>query len=133
MAQGQKKLSGRPGVAHGHKHNSAKLKMKQHKAKMAKVGNPTVAPKKKTHYNIDYLEETELSKVIDKANEQKMAAKIIQDGGHLSTTDLKKKGKDLNKEQRRTQVKKKLTRVEEKLVALKVKAEKEGMIDAVEG
>ena len=132
MAQGIKKFGSRPTGGSKGQHNSGKVKAKVHKAKQAKVGNPVVAPKKKTHYNQDYLEEKQLSKAIDKANEQKMAAKIIQDGGLLSTTDLKAKGKELNKEQRRSQVKKKLTRVEEKLTALKSKAVKEGMNDALE-
>ena len=133
MVQGNRKMgSGRPGL-HAAKHQSAgRIKVNQQKAKMAKVGAPVAAPKKKTHYNLDYLEERELSKAIDKANEQKIAAKTIQDGGHLAISDLKRKGKELNREQRRTQVKKKLTRVEEKLVALKAKAEREGMTDAVE-
>ena len=132
MAQGSAKFATRPGGSKGSKGSSAKVKAKLHKAKMAKVGNPDHAPKKKTHYNIDYLEEKQLSKEIDKANEKKMAAKIIQDGGHLTTRDLKAKGKELNKEQRRSQVKKKVTRVEEKLAELKTKAEKEGVVDAVE-
>ena len=138
MVQGSRKVGGSGGsrpqngaAAKSVNLASAKLKQKQHKKLMAKVGNPTAVPKKKTHYNLDYIEETHLSKVIDKANEQKMAAKIIQDGGHLSTMDLKQKGKALNKEQRRSQVKRKLTRVEEKLRDLKAKAEREGMIDSV--
>ena len=132
MAQGNKKFGSRPGGGGSRSPGSHKVKAKAKLAKVVKVGNPMVAPKKKSHYNIDYLEEKQLSKEIDKANEKKMAAKIIQDGGHLSTADLKMKGKELNKEQRRSQVKKKLTRVEEKLVELKQKAEREGMIDAVE-
>jgi len=130
MAQGLKKLGARPGGGGGK--NSGKVKAKVQKSKMAKVGNPIIAPKKKSHFNIDYLEEKQLSKEIDRANEKKMAAKIIQDGGLLTTTDLKAKGKELNREQRRQQVKKKLTRVEEKLVSLKAKAEQAGMLGAVE-
>jgi hypothetical protein len=90
-----------------------------------------VASSLQNYYKLMELQ-CRLKAAIDKANEQKIAAKTIQDGGHLAISDLKKKGKELNREQRRTQVKKKLTRVEEKLVALKAKAEREGMTDAVE-
>ena len=65
---------------------------------------------------------------IDKANEQKVAAKLIQGGGKLATKDIMQRGKELNKEQRRSQVKKKLSRVEEKLRDLKDKAEREGLL-----
>ena len=57
-----------------------------------------------------------------------MAAKLIQGGGKLATKDIMQRGKELNKEQRRSQVKKKLSRVEEKLRDLKDKAEREGLL-----
>jgi hypothetical protein len=65
---------------------------------------------------------------IDKASEQKVAAKFIQGGGKMTTKDLMAKGKELNKSVRRSHVKRKLTRVEEKLKGLKEKAERDGMI-----
>ena len=69
-----------------------------------------------------------MSKEIDKANEQKVAAKLLQGGGKVATTDLLQKGKALNKDIRRSQVKRKLTRVEEKLNELEKKAEQEGLL-----
>ena len=53
---------------------------------------------------------------------------MIQGGGKLSTKDILQKGKELNKANRRSQVKKKLTRVEEKLKALSEKTEREGLL-----
>ncbi len=64
-----------------------------------------------------------LTKAINKSNEQKLAAKVLQGGGFMTSSDLMKKGKELSKELRRKQVKKKLTRVEEKLAELKKKDE----------
>lgn len=105
-------------------HNSAKVMKRMMKMAQAKKGNPVQLPKKRGRE--DALEELQLSKAIDKANEQKMAAKLIQAGGRMSTKDLMQRGKELNKETRRNQVKKKLTRVEEKLQELKAKADEEG-------
>jgi predicted HicB family RNase H-like nuclease len=67
-------------------------------------------------------------KAIDKANEQKVAAKLLQGGGKINTKDILHRAKELNREQRRSQVKKKLTRVEEKLQDLRQKADKEGLL-----
>ena len=63
-----------------------------------------------------------LSKAIDKSNEQKVASKLIQDGGRLGLSDVMQKGKELNRENKRALVKKKVGRVEEKLNQLKEKA-----------
>ena len=67
------------------------------------------------------------TQAIGKANEQKVAAKLLQGGGKITTKDILQRGKELNREQRRSQVKKKLTRVEEKLEVLKQKAANEGL------
>lgn len=82
----------------------------------------------KNKFRNEALDERALSKEIDKANEQKVAAKLLQGGGKIGFTDLLQKGKSLNKEIRRSQVKKKLGRVEEKLVELEKKAEAEGLL-----
>jgi hypothetical protein len=109
------------------KNKNAKIaKSEAKKAKFAKKGNVTQLPK--TAFRDIALEDKALSKAIDKSNEQKMAAKVVQDGGKLKTTDLLQRGKELNRENRRAQVKKKLTRVEEKLKSIRETAEKQGKI-----
>ncbi len=67
-----------------------------------------------------------LSKAINVASENKVAAKLLQVGGKIVTGDIKSKGKDLAKEQRKEQVKKKVGRVEEKLNLLKQREENNG-------
>ena len=69
------------------------------------------------------LQDRALSKAIDKANEKRVAAKLLQAGGKLSTTDIKAAGKELNKDLKRKMLKRKLTRVEEKLQKIKEQAE----------
>jgi imidazoleglycerol phosphate synthase glutamine amidotransferase subunit HisH len=69
-----------------------------------------------------------LTQAINKSNEQKVAARLIQSGNKIATTDILQKGKELSKKQRRDQVKKKVSRVEEKLQALHEAAEKSGKI-----
>jgi hypothetical protein len=102
--------------------NNRLVKAELKKMKFAKKGSGT-----KISQPVD-KEDRLLSKAIDKASEQKMAAKVIQGGGRLTTTDLMQRGKELNKETRRSQVKKKLGRVEEKLKAIREAAEKQGKI-----
>jgi len=132
MVQGSKKLkaSGGGGKAKAVKVNSHKIKKMMAKAKVARKGNPSET-RRRVESGVGAIEEKELSKAIDKANEQKVAAKLLQNGGLMKTADLIAKGKELSKEQRRKQVKKKLTRVEEKLKTLKEKAEKEGTAGGV--
>jgi hypothetical protein len=127
MPQGVKKLGARPGKA---KANSAKVKQKIQKLKAkTKKGNPSLHGKDRIGTKQDFIEEKQLSKAIDQANEAKCAAKLLQSGGMLATLkDTTKKGKELNKEKRRSQVKKKVGRVEEKLKALQVEAEKKGLV-----
>ena len=125
MPQGsQKAFSRKPDVLK--KMNSAKIKKAQMKAKLTPKGNSVELPKGK--FRDEAIVDRELSKAIDKASEQKMAAKVIQGGGKMKTTDLTKKGKELSREMRRKQVKVKLTRVEEKLKALTAAAEKKGLL-----
>lgn len=129
MVQGTSKKSksnGRPGAAQKSK-NAAKYKKVIANEMRAKVGSSTKMPKR-GNFKDEAATDKALSKAIDKASEQKVAAKFIQGGGKMSTTDLMQKGKELNKTTRRAQVKKKLTRVEEKLKGLKEKAERDGMI-----
>lgn len=127
MVQGAKKLSGggKPGsskTSHAYQVKTAKkaLKLKQ----KAKKGNPLQLPKGK--WKDEALDDHALSKAIDKASEQKVAAKFVQGGGKLGLKEVMQAGKDLNKEKRRSQVKRKVGRVEEKLKALQAKKELDG-------
>mmetsp|Transcript_13824 Transcript_13824/g.23034 ORF Transcript_13824/g.23034 Transcript_13824/m.23034 type:complete len:131 (-) Transcript_13824:1088-1480(-) len=125
MVQGSmKKSAGRPGSVHKST-KSAKLMKKVMKTKQAKKGNPLQLPKGK--YRDEALDDRALSKAINKASEQKVAAKLIQDGSKLQSTDLMQKGKELSREQRRAQVKKKVGRVEQKLNELKARSEMDGL------
>jgi hypothetical protein len=63
----------------------------------------------------------DLTKAINKANEQKMAAKVIQGGSLKLSRELLQSGKELARELRREQVKRKVGRVEQKLEELKKK------------
>lgn len=128
MPQGLSKMGGgRPGKA---KVNSAKIRQKLQKMKAkTKKGNPSPHGRDRIGTKEDLAEEKQLSRAIDRANEAKCAAKLLQSGGMLATLkETTKQGKDLNKEKRRSQVKKKVGRVEEKLRQLKVEAEKKGLV-----
>ncbi len=69
-----------------------------------------------------------MTKKISASVEQKIAAKSIQGGTKLEMNDILQSGKALNRENRRTEVKKKIGRVQQKLNDLKEKAEAEGLI-----
>jgi hypothetical protein len=125
MVQGSKKLAGRPGAI-TKSSSSAKINKQILNSKKVKKGNPLQLPTK--HFRNEALDDHALSKAIDKSNERKVAAKLIQGGGKLATTDLLQKGKELNKDLRRSQVKKKVGRVGEKLKILQEKAEREGLV-----
>lgn len=125
MVQGSSKLSSRPGAIKK-VGKSAKITKQILKDKKVKKGNPLQLPTR--NFRDEALDDHSLSKAIDKSNERKVAAKLIQGGGKLSTTDLLQKGKELNKDIRRSQVKKKVGRVSEKLKVLQEKAEKDGLM-----
>jgi hypothetical protein len=127
MVQGSMKIVG---GGKSKKMNSAKMKNKLAKAKAkTKKGNPSKHGKDRIGSKEDFAEEKILTKAIDKANEAKCAAKLLQSGGMLATLrDATEKGKDLNKEKRRAQVKKKVGRVEEKLKELQATAIKKGLV-----
>lgn len=118
MAQGFGKL--KPN-ANKKSSNSAKFVKKIAKAKTVKKGAPLVLPK--NSFRGEAVLDRQLSRAIDKANEQKVAAKAIQDGGRLGLSDVMQKGKELNREQKRSLVKRKVGRVEEKLNKLKAAEE----------
>ena len=126
MVQGSMKINS---GAKNKKLNSAKMKNKLAKAKAkTKKGNPSKHGRDRIGTREDFAEEKLLSKAIDKANEAKCAAKLLQSGGLLTTLrDTTEKGKDLNKEKRRAQVKKKVGRVEEKQ-ELQATAVKKGLV-----
>lgn len=123
---GKKPSGGRPMQLKKASSASAKIVKKLKKEKQAKKGNPLQLPKHT--FRDEALDDRALSKAIDKASEQKVAAKVIQDGGKLKLNDVVQKGKELNREERRKMVKKKVGRVQEKLKALEAKAEADGLV-----
>jgi hypothetical protein len=123
MVQGAKKLASRPMGKVG---KVAKARKDHNDKKKTKKGNPLQLPK--NNFRDQAIDDHTLSKAIDKASEQKMAAKFIQGGGKLGLKDVMQAGKDLNKEKRRSMVKRKIGRVEEKLNVLKAKSEMDGKI-----
>ena len=125
MDQGLKRLGSRGGQVSKSKSATAKAAKQKVRDQKIRKGNPTQLPKKRTG---DILDDIALTKAIDKSNTEKVAAKLIQDGGRVSLLDIMKGGKDINREKRRDQVKKKLTRVEDKLKQLREKAESEGKL-----
>ena len=80
----------------------------------------------KNQWRNEALDDRAFSKAIAKASEAKVAAKLFQGGGRIGLSDITQKGKELNKEMRRNQVKKKLTKVEEKL---KILQENQAIVD----
>lgn len=124
MVQGSMKKS--KGVPAKVNQNAAKFKKRIAREKEVKKGNTLKLPKK--GFLLEAMEDRDITKAIGKSIEQKIAAKVIQGGTKLELNDVMKKGKQLNREINRSQVKKKLTRVEEKLQALKTKAEEQGLI-----
>jgi hypothetical protein len=127
MAQGNKKFSTkRPGEVKKINKNSAKFQKQIKRDQVVKKGAPTQLPK--NNFRNEALDDHDLSKAINKANEQKIAAKLIQDGGKLTLTDVKQRGKEFSREEKRKQLKKKVGRVAEKLKALEAKAEEKGLI-----
>ncbi len=124
MVQGGKKLSSRPSGKN--KQASAKAAHKLAKAKArTKKGNPSSAGRWRQRGSTgERKEDTALSKAIATASEAKVAAKLLQAGKSLSTAkDVLAKGKELNKEKRREQVKKKVGRTEENYLKAKAKEE----------
>lgn len=126
MVQGSLKASKNASAVRKQNANAAKFKKREAKAKEAKKGSTLKLPKGK--FREAALDDRELTKEIGKDIERKVASKLIQGGGRLELKDVYQKGKEINKELRRNEVKKKLTRVEEKLKELKEKAEREGLV-----
>ena len=117
MVQGFKKSAG--GASGGNAKNKARSAAK--KGAIAKKGSVLKLPTGK--FRDQALDDRALSKAIDKANEKKVAAKLLQSGGRMTTADLMQKGKEASREARRKQLKRKLTRVEEKLKVMQAKEE----------
>lgn len=127
MVQGSKKLAGRPTLGKSSSSVQAKAARKVLLLKKkAKKGTPLQLPKHQ--FRDEAIDDHTLSKAIDKASEQKCAAKFLQGGGKLGLKDVMQAGKELNKEKRRSMVKKKVGRVEEKLNVLKAKMEQDGKV-----
>lgn len=121
---GTKNLGSRPQLKKT-TNKSCKIVKRVVKAASAKVGKQIVQLPK-GRYRDAAIDDRLLSKEIRKSSEQKVAAKLIQSGGKLTTSDILSKGKALNKVERRSQVKRKVSKVELALKALNEKAEREG-------
>ena len=78
--------------------------------KLTRLGNPLQLPK--TMFREQALDDRILTKAIGVANEKKVAAKLIQNGGKVTTSDIKAKGKELAKDLNRQRVVKKVGRLE---------------------
>ena len=129
MVQGSVKLSkSSSSSGSGRMKMSGKLLKQLKKDKYTKVGATLKLPKNGNKYRDKALEDRFVSKEIGKQAEQRTAAKLIQGGGKMLLKDLVQKGKELNKETRRSQVKKKLGRVEEKLKELENEAQQKGLV-----
>jgi hypothetical protein len=129
MVQGSVKLSkSSSSSGSGKMKMSGKLLKQLKKDKYTKVGATLKLPKNGNKYRDKALEDRFVSKEIGKQAEQRTAAKLIQGGGKMLLKDLVQKGKELNKETRRSQVKKKLGRVEEKLKELENEAQQKGLV-----
>ncbi len=115
MAQGNKKLGVQKSAA---SKNMGKLNRKLTKLKSkTKKGNPNQhGDKKRLMSGPVQQEEEQLTRAIGRASEEKVAAKLLQSGGQLGLVkDLQQKGKEINKQARREQLKKKVGRTEQKL------------------
>lgn len=107
--------------------NSAKITKKIIKINKNKPkGRGIVLPSQSHRFREEAELDRQVTKAINKSNEQKIAAKVIQSGLKMKTSDIMQRGKELSREQKRSMVKKKVSRVEEKLNALKEAAEKTG-------
>lgn len=126
MVQGGKKISNsRPGQLKKSSTNTAKALKKIKNSQKVRKGAPVQLPNVK--FRDDAMDDRALSKAIGKANEQKVASKVIQDGGKIKLNDVLQKGKEMNRDLKRKMLKKKVGRVEEKLKQLEQKAEQQGL------
>jgi len=127
MVQGGKKLSNvRPGQLKKASQINASIARKVNKkTSQTRKGAPVILPK--GNFRDMALDDHALSKAIGKASEQKVAAKVIADGGKIKLSDVLQKGKEMNREVRRKLLKKKVGRVAEKLKELEEKAEQQGL------
>ena len=105
MAQGGFKKSsggGKPSVKKGGVSGKLQKQMKRDIA--VKKGSAVKLPRVGSVWRESALESRALSKAIDVSNEQKVAAKLLQGGGKLKTADILARGKELAKDNRRSQV-----------------------------
>ena len=116
MVQGSFKPSKASKPAHKKSTSSCVAKYSKN-VKITRLGMPLQLPK--TLFREEALDNRILSKAISVASEKKVAAKLLQAGGKITTNDIKAKGKELARELRRALVKKKVGRVEAKLNELK--------------
>jgi hypothetical protein len=126
QGSGRKISNARPSVLNKKSGRSAKVAKQERNKLRVKKGAPTQLPKHS--FREEALMDRELSKEIGKASERKVAAKVIQDGGKITTKDILQEGKELNRELKRKLLTKKVGRVKAKLNELEEKAEAQGLI-----
>ena len=151
----------RPGQLKKSHQGSHKFKKREALKKKAKVGQQIKLPTKKKALD-DALDDAALSSAILRANEAKVASKMLQAGGkigigacpfllfwlkrlcylliflfqlnfltllsylYIHTVDITERGKEINREKRRSQLTKKLSKAEQRL---KVLEENQAIID----
>mmetsp|Transcript_38753 Transcript_38753/g.51060 ORF Transcript_38753/g.51060 Transcript_38753/m.51060 type:complete len:128 (+) Transcript_38753:46-429(+) len=120
MAQGSMKVKGKKGKPNKKQLKKAKAHSKNQRERLAKKGNPLKAAKNKQR-KLQALEQREITKAINRNNEEMLAAKAIQGGDTIHLAELRSKGKQMVKEIRRNLLKKKDSRIEEKLKKAKEK------------
>ena len=93
-------------------------------ANRGKMNKGSVVKLPKKHFVLEAKDDRALSKEIAKASESKVAAKLLQNGSKLAMTDLMSKGKQINREKRRNELKKKVSKVDQKINRLEMKMNK---------
>jgi Skp family chaperone for outer membrane proteins len=127
QGSGKKSSASRPGEIRKSAKTSAKFQNKI-KKQQTKLKKGTPVQLRKDNFHLEALDERDLTRAINRSNEQKIAAKVISQGGKLKLNDIKEQGKELNRETKRKLLKKKVSRVQEKLVELEKKAEEKGLV-----
>ncbi|EWM29852.1 hypothetical protein Naga_100017g7 [Nannochloropsis gaditana] len=118
MAQGLAKLS-KKGFSQKSKKAHAKASSKR---TAAKKGNPTQLPKNIQRRGMA-LEQARITKAINQNVERVSSARALKAGDTFSMQDVKRIGKEMNRDMRREELSRKKSRVEEKLAELQAKVE----------
>lgn len=104
--------------------NLRKAKSQNRKVDKSKTKKGAQVKLPKSNFRNEAIDDRSLSREIAKASEKNVAAKLLQGGGRVFTQDILLKAKEVNRDLKRSQVKKKVGRVEEKLKVLEAAEEK---------